>query len=169
MLSMSRSQDDFSTCLSRLLFPSSSFALGMKNSHPLLALELLLIESHSGRNVMPVVLKIFPTRGREFWDSLDPNNNRQVLEAVKEEFDRPEPAHYSLGSWAVSNDFDIDRITPLWNTVFNNESDEKFWNKVSIAVAKSTRPLPNLDQTPYSFNTSSFVNTSEYRKHVDDV
>jgi hypothetical protein len=66
---------------------------------------------------MPVVLKITPTRGREFWDSLDPNNVRQVLEAVKEEvkvekaqarlarpnfrftqFKRPEPAdklHYS--------------------------------------------------------------------------
>jgi hypothetical protein len=42
---------------------------------------------------MPVVQKIIPTRGREFWDSLDPNNNRQVLEAVKEEFDRPKPAH----------------------------------------------------------------------------
>jgi hypothetical protein len=31
------------------------------------------------------------------------------------------------------------------------------------------RPLLNRNQTPYSFNTSSFVNTSEYRKHVDDV
>lgn len=31
------------------------------------------------------------------------------------------------------------------------------------------RPLPNLDQTPHSFNTSSFVNTSEYRKHVNNV
>jgi len=69
------------------------------------------------RNVMPVVQIIIPTQGREFWDSLDPNNSRQVLEAVKEEvkikkaqarcarpnfhfkqFDRPEPAyelHYS--------------------------------------------------------------------------
>jgi hypothetical protein len=27
----------------------------------------------------------------------------------------------------------------------------------------------NLDQTLYSFNTSSFVNTSEYRKYVDDI
>jgi hypothetical protein len=42
---------------------------------------------------MPVVRKIIPTWGREFWDSLDPNNNRQVLEAVKEEFDRPEQAY----------------------------------------------------------------------------
>jgi hypothetical protein len=38
---------------------------------------------------MLVVQQIIPTRGREFWDSLDPNNNRQVLEAVKEEFDIP--------------------------------------------------------------------------------
>jgi hypothetical protein len=34
---------------------------------------------------MPVVQQIVPTRGREFWDSLDPNNIKQVLEAVKEE------------------------------------------------------------------------------------
>jgi hypothetical protein len=46
---------------------------------------------------MPIVQQIISTRGREFWDSLDPNNMRQVLEVVKEEFDRPEPAcqlHY---------------------------------------------------------------------------
>jgi hypothetical protein len=61
---------------------------------------------------MPVVQQIVPTRGREIWDSLDPNNMRQVLEAVKEvvkakklrlakqspnfhlkQFDRPEPAY----------------------------------------------------------------------------
>jgi hypothetical protein len=43
---------------------------------------------------------------------------------------------------------------------------------VKELVVESTPPprlLPNIDQTPYSFNTSSFVNTSEYRKHVDDV
>jgi hypothetical protein len=34
---------------------------------------------------MPVVQQIVPTREREFWDSLDPNNIRQVLEAVKGE------------------------------------------------------------------------------------
>jgi hypothetical protein len=42
---------------------------------------------------MPIVQQIISTRGREFWDSLDPNNMRQVLEVVKEEFDRPEPAY----------------------------------------------------------------------------
>jgi hypothetical protein len=49
---------------------------------------------------------------------------------------------------------------------------QKVWNTVRNLVVKSTPPpcpLPNLDQTPYSFNTSSFVNTSEYRKHVDGV
>ena len=53
------------------------------------------------RNAMPVIQRIIPTRRREFWDSLDPNDNRQVLEAVKEEFDRPEPAcelHYYCSS-----------------------------------------------------------------------
>lgn len=31
---------------------------------------------------MPAVLKIVPRRGREFWDSLDATNKKQVLEAV---------------------------------------------------------------------------------------
>jgi hypothetical protein len=56
---------------------------------------------------MPIVQQIISTRGREFWDSLDPNNVRQVLEVVKEEFDRPEPAyqlhyHSSRGHIRVS-------------------------------------------------------------------
>ncbi len=42
---------------------------------------------------MPVVQQIIPTRGREFWDTFDANNNRQVLKAVKEELDRPGSAH----------------------------------------------------------------------------
>jgi len=58
---------------------------------------------------MPIVQQIIPTRGREFWDSLDLNSIRQVLEVVKEEFDRPEPAyqlhyysnrsHHPLSGW----------------------------------------------------------------------
>jgi len=42
---------------------------------------------------MPAIQRIIPSRGKEFWDALDPDNSRQVLEAVKEEFDRPEPAY----------------------------------------------------------------------------
>ena len=34
------------------------------------------------QNVMPAIRKIIPKRGREFWDSLDLNNRKQVLEAV---------------------------------------------------------------------------------------
>lgn len=60
---------------------------------------------------MPVLQRIIPSRGKEFWDALDPDNMKEVLEAVKEEvnlharlaiqdltsaqnqFKRPEPAH----------------------------------------------------------------------------
>jgi len=34
---------------------------------------------------MPAVQRITPSRGKEFWDALDPDNMNQVLEAVKEE------------------------------------------------------------------------------------
>lgn len=34
---------------------------------------------------MPVLQRIIPSRSKEFWDSLDPENMKQVLEAVKEE------------------------------------------------------------------------------------
>jgi hypothetical protein len=60
---------------------------------------------------MPALQRIIPSRGKEFWDALDPDNMKQVLEAVKEEvklyvrlaiqdlisaqnqFKRPEPAY----------------------------------------------------------------------------
>lgn len=42
---------------------------------------------------MPALQRIIPSRGKEFWDALDPDNTKQVLEAVKEEFNRPEPAY----------------------------------------------------------------------------
>jgi hypothetical protein len=34
---------------------------------------------------MPALQRIIPSRGKEFWDALDPDNTKQVLEAVKEE------------------------------------------------------------------------------------
>jgi hypothetical protein len=34
---------------------------------------------------MPALQRIIPSRGKEFWDALDPDNVKQVLEAVKEE------------------------------------------------------------------------------------
>jgi hypothetical protein len=34
---------------------------------------------------MPALQQIIPSQGKEFWDALDPDNTKQVLEAVKEE------------------------------------------------------------------------------------
>ena len=34
---------------------------------------------------MPAIQRIIPSRAKEFWDSLDPDNMKQVLETVKEE------------------------------------------------------------------------------------
>ncbi|KAL5313315.1 hypothetical protein ACEPPN_019048 [Leptodophora sp. 'Broadleaf-Isolate-01'] len=42
---------------------------------------------------MPAIRKIVGPRGSGFWSSFDPNNNRLVAEALKEEFQRSEPAH----------------------------------------------------------------------------
>jgi hypothetical protein len=34
---------------------------------------------------MPVLEQIIPPRSKDFWDALDPNDMKQVLEAAKEE------------------------------------------------------------------------------------
>lgn len=71
-----------------------------------------------------------------------------------------------------SDDFDFSSVARLLKEVVDNAPDTQIWKTVKELVVESTPPprlLPNIDQTPYSFNTSSFVNTSEYRKHVDDV
>ena len=50
---------------------------------------------------MPIVgARIISSRGKEFWDSLDPHDMKQVLTAVKEAYDRPEPA-YMLHYWSA--------------------------------------------------------------------
>ncbi|KAL4784889.1 hypothetical protein BJX76DRAFT_197301 [Aspergillus varians] len=76
-----------------------------------------------------------------------------------------------LGTAVNSNDFNPDRLVPLLGAVINNESDETVWDTVYIVAAESTPPrsLPFLAQTPYSHTTSSFVNSSEHRKYVDNV
>ena len=84
-----------------------------------------------------------------------------------------------------SDDFDIERIVPLLEAVLNNETDELIWDKVydtvtaSIAftvVAKPTTPPPSgpsltssFQQTPWTFNTGSFADTSDLRKDVDPI
>lgn len=55
--------------------------------------------------------------------------------------------------------------------VINNESDDIIWDKAYAAVTESTppRPLPFLNQTPWSNATSSIVNSSEHRKYADEA
>jgi hypothetical protein len=77
-----------------------------------------------------------------------------------------------LHSAISSDDFDLERIRPLWNAVLKNESDDVIWRQAETAVTESTpppRPSSSFQQTPLSINTGSFANSTEHRKHVDDV
>jgi protein kinase-like protein len=77
-----------------------------------------------------------------------------------------------LNSSVNSDDFDTECIIPLLRAVISNESDELLWEKAYIAVTESTpppRPISSIQQTPWLRNTSSFANSSEYRKYTDDV
>jgi hypothetical protein len=72
----------------------------------------------------------------------------------------------------LTEDFDIDRVRPLLRAVINEESDELLWQKVYTAVTESTPPprqISSILQTPLTRNTSSFANSSEHRKYIDDV
>jgi hypothetical protein len=78
----------------------------------------------------------------------------------------------SLNSAIYSDNFDTARIRLLLDAVLNNEADEIIWNKVYDAVTESTpppRPASSIQQTPWLRNTSSFANSTEHRKYVDDV
>jgi hypothetical protein len=71
-----------------------------------------------------------------------------------------------------SDEFELNQLIPLLDAVLRNEPDEVIWSKVYVAVTESTpspRLIPSIQQTPWLRNTSSFANSSEYRKHVDDV
>lgn len=74
---------------------------------------------------------------------------------------------------AVNNDnFDIEQILPLLQAILRKEPDIVIWNAVNNAVTKSApppRPTSSFQQTPLSINTGSFANSTEHRKHVDDV
>ncbi|ORY59944.1 uncharacterized protein BCR38DRAFT_350524 [Pseudomassariella vexata] len=78
-----------------------------------------------------------------------------------------------LNSAANSDNFDFDRVRPLLDVTLAKSADGDIWEQVYIAVTESTPPprpvASSLQQTPWLRNTSSFPNSSEYRKHVDDV
>ncbi|KAI5928218.1 hypothetical protein F4810DRAFT_719865 [Camillea tinctor] len=79
----------------------------------------------------------------------------------------------TLNSAVAFNNLDYDRINPLLAAVIAKKSDEEIWDQVYNAVTESTPPprpiASSLQQTPWLRNTSSFVNSSEHRKYVDDV
>ncbi|KAF2844333.1 hypothetical protein T440DRAFT_460691 [Plenodomus tracheiphilus IPT5] len=77
-----------------------------------------------------------------------------------------------LNAAVSSNEFDAERIRPLLDVILNNQPDEVVWDRVYNAVIESTpppRPTSSFQQTPLSINTGSFANSTEHRKHVDDV
>ncbi|KAI8710295.1 Non-specific serine/threonine protein kinase [Fusarium sp. LHS14.1] len=78
-----------------------------------------------------------------------------------------------LISAAASDDFNFDRVKPLLKSALASEPDALIWNQAYDAVTESTPPprpiASSLKQTPCLRNTSSFANSSEHRKYVDDV
>ncbi len=71
-----------------------------------------------------------------------------------------------------SDKSNIRLVTHLIREVLNKAPGLKIWRTVKNLMIESTPPprqRSNLDQTPHSFNISSFVNAFECRKHVDDV
>ncbi|KAF3768239.1 hypothetical protein M406DRAFT_249998 [Cryphonectria parasitica EP155] len=73
-----------------------------------------------------------------------------------------------------SDDLDLNRIKPLLNAALADSPDDALiWDQVYHAVTESTPPprpiASSVQQTPLFRNTSSFANSSEYRKYVDDV
>jgi hypothetical protein len=54
-------------------------------------------------STMPAIRKIVPPCGREYWDSLDHENLKQVLEAVKEEVNCKGTLIYITNSFNLSN------------------------------------------------------------------
>ncbi|KAH8748471.1 hypothetical protein F5883DRAFT_473975 [Diaporthe sp. PMI_573] len=73
-----------------------------------------------------------------------------------------------------SDDYDLDRVTPLLKAALADDSEDALiWDRVYSAVTESTPPprpvASSLQQTPWLRNTSSFANSSEHRKYVDNV
>ncbi|KAK3933951.1 hypothetical protein QBC46DRAFT_400887, partial [Diplogelasinospora grovesii] len=79
-----------------------------------------------------------------------------------------------LNSAVHSDDFDLDRIKPLLSAALADDLDDALvWDRVYDAVTESTPPprpvASSIQQTPWLRNTSSFANSSERRKYVDNV
>jgi Fungal protein kinase len=82
----------------------------------------------------------------------------------------------NLNAAIYADGFDFEQIVPLLNAVLNNETDEVIWNNVYAAVARPTTPLQSnlpftasFQQTPWTFSTGMFEDTSDLRRHVDPI
>ncbi|KAL2158244.1 hypothetical protein VTH06DRAFT_4564 [Thermothelomyces fergusii] len=69
---------------------------------------------------------------------------------------------------------DAERIEPaLRSALADDPNDALIWDRVFEAATETTPPprsmVTSLKETPWIRNTNSFVNSSEYRKHVDEV
>ena len=89
---------------------------------------------------------------------------------------------FRLGSQVTSSTLKIGYTAPLLKLVLNEAKDADIWAAVFDLVARTnsvpqpTTPPPShpsftssFRQTPWSFNTGGFEDTSEYRKQVDDL
>ncbi len=82
----------------------------------------------------------------------------------------------------ASNALDVKYAAPLIKLVLSQAEDADIWTAVLDLIAR-TRPIPqpttppqshpsftsSFQQTPWSFNTGSFADTSEHRNQVDDA
>lgn len=71
-----------------------------------------------------------------------------------------------------SEQIDASRILGLLRVVVDSKPDEIIFQEAYTAVAESTpppRPQAHTLQTPYAHSTSSIVNSSEHRQHMDDI
>ncbi|KPM39101.1 hypothetical protein AK830_g7452 [Neonectria ditissima] len=72
------------------------------------------------------------------------------------------------------SNFDLNHLTPLLKAVLADKpNDSDIWGEVARAVIEVTPPLQLIEssfqQTPWQHNTSSFANSSEYRRDIDRV
>ncbi|KAF9870758.1 hypothetical protein CkaCkLH20_11860 [Colletotrichum karsti] len=78
-----------------------------------------------------------------------------------------------LISAAASDDFEFDRVKPLLKSALSKVDDFTIWDQAYSAVSETTPPprtiASSLQQTPWQHNTSSFANSSEHRRYVDDI
>jgi len=82
---------------------------------------------------------------------------------------------FKLGSQIDSGEFQVQSILPLLETVQSGASDQEIYRALFTLVARPFTPHttssfpPSFQQTPWSFNTGSFADTSDLRKNVDPI